>query len=69
MTMNFSIITEDSKLDVHNNSSINGVTSVESYETGIKLLQKQMVKVNQVRRVNKIMNKDLKNVTYVFNKN
>ena len=69
MTMNFSIITEDSKLDMHKNSSINGVTSVESYETGIKLLQKQMVKVNQVRRVNKIMNKDLKNVTYVFNKN
>jgi len=69
MIMNFSIITKDSEQDVHKSSSINGVTSVESYETGIGFLQKQMIKVNQVRRVNKILNKDLKDVTYVFNKN
>jgi hypothetical protein len=68
MTMNYSILTRDSKFSVHKNSAVNGVSTIASYEMGLKLLSKQPFEISQVRRENKILNKKKRNVTYVYNK-
>ena len=68
MTMNYAIVTKDSDFSKHKSSALNGVSTTESYETSLRLLKKQPVKINQIRRVNKILNTDKKDITYVFNK-
>ncbi len=68
MTMNYAIITKDSDFSKHKSSALNGVSTTESFKTSLRLLKKQQVEIKQSRRVNKILNTDKKDITYVFNK-
>ena len=68
MTMNYAILTKDSDFSKHKCSALSGVSTNESYETSLRLLKKQPVEIKQNRRVNKILNTDKKDITFVFNK-
>ena len=69
MTHNYAIITKKLNTAVHKNSAINNLSSHESFETCLKLLKNQTVSVQQKRRVNKLINTEMQEQTFVFNKN
>jgi hypothetical protein len=67
-TMNYAVLAQDSNQSVFKNSAINGISPDESYHTALSMLHNKMIKINQTRRVNKLLNKDVKMTTFVFNK-
>jgi len=64
--MNYVVISD--KSNVQKISSLNNLTAQESYKNCLSLLNFETIVVDQVRRVNKIANKDVKMITLTFNK-
>jgi hypothetical protein len=65
--MNYALLTNNQLKNVSKNSSLNNVSIQDSYDYALKLLNNQTVKVNQTRRVNKIINMDVKTTLFVYN--
>ena len=63
----YSIITNNENVHVHKNSSLKGLSSVQSYNTNCALLAKQKISVEQERRVNKILGMETKKQIFTFN--
>lgn len=66
--MNYAVVASDSNYSTHKNSAINNQTAEQAYATALDLFNKKTVKINQTRRVNKLLNKDVKITTFVYNK-
>ena len=64
--MNYVVISD--KSNVQKISSLNNLTAQESYKNCVSLLNSETIVVDQVRRVNKIANKDVEMITLTFNK-
>ena len=48
-------------------SSLNGMSTVESYTAALKMHQREIVRVVQERRVNQIINRDTKTIEMTMN--
>ena len=66
--MNFCIITKNSNQTIFK-CLFNNLTGEEVFENSLKLLKKEKIEVMQTRRINKLVNKDVKTQIFKFNKN
>ena len=64
----YALITKDVNQSVHKNSALRYLSSQNSYDYSCKLLDRQEVHIPQIRRVNKIVNMDVQEQIFQFNK-
>ena len=65
---NYALITKDINQSVHKNSSLRYLSSQSSYDYSLKMLNNNPISISQVRRVNKIVNMEVENQIFTFNK-
>ena len=65
-TMQYSIATKDPRESTYK-CHLNNLSCQEVFDYSLKRLNKQSIAVNQTRRVNKVVNKDVETVTFQFN--
>ena len=65
--MNYCIKTKTANQTI-SKCSFNNLTEEQMFENSLKLLRKQPLEVMQIRRVNKLLNKDVQILTYTYNK-
>ena len=65
----YALLTNDMTNSVHKNSALNHLSSKESYDYSIKLLNEEQLHVKQIRRTNKMLNMDTHEQNFIFNNN
>ena len=66
LMQNYAIITENNTQSVHKNSSLNYLSSQQSYDYSLKLLNREPINITQTRRVNKAINMDVHDQVFTF---
>ena len=67
LMQNYAIITENNtQSSVHKNSSLNYLSSQQSYDYSLKLLNREPINITQTRRVNKAINMDVHDQVFTF---
>jgi hypothetical protein len=67
MTQNYALIAKDSASNVHKNSALSKVSTAQAYKVSCAILNKKRVVVSQTRRVNKMLNREVKKQNFTFN--
>jgi hypothetical protein len=65
---NYALITKDINQSVHKSSALRYLSSQNSYDYSLKMLDNNPISITQVRRVNKIVNMKVENQIFTFNK-
>ena len=63
----YALLTNETINSVHKNSALNHLSSQESYDYSVKLLNEELLNIKQIRRTNKMLNMDTHEQNFIFN--
>ena len=66
--MTYVLLTKDDTQNQCKISSLNTLSVQTAYDYAVNILENKTVQVHQIRRVDKLLNKHVKNITFIYNK-